>query len=306
MTDSVNHPAEPSPRRRRRDIRERMEIARIETWDLLDDPDLAIFTIVRENGEPFAPFEAGQYTQLAFRDQSANDPRPRQFSIASAPHDLHALELYVILVRDSLGDGSNNEGVFTGTLWHHRPGDEVLFMPRPAGRFVPSRTTQRDLVCVGTGTGLAPFVSMARDFWHEYQDSGKLPRRLTILHGVSYASQLGYRADLETLAGEKGFDLLYVPVISRPEQDPGYEDSMGRGRLNDACRLLCGEPKVGRVDPFLPQQTFEALRERLTVAESTAYLCGNPGMISDVKDLLAGKGFNTEGRESQLITEDYW
>ena len=102
------------------------------------------------------------------------------------------------------------------------------------------------------------------------------------------------------------FGLLYVPVISRPGQDPGYEDNMGRGRLNDACRLLCGESKVGRVDPFLPQQTFEALRERLTVAESTAYLCGNPGMISDVKDLLAGKGFNAEGRESQLITEDYW
>ena len=298
--------AEPPPHRRRRDIRERMESARIQTWNLLEDTDLAIFTIVRTNGEPFAAFEAGQYTQLAFQDQPANDSRPRQFSIASAPHQLDALEIYAILVRDSQGDGSNNEGVFTGTLWNHQPGDEILFMPRPAGRFVPSRTTQRDLVCVGTGTGIAPFVAMARSFWHEYKDSSKLPRRLTILHGVSHTSQLGYRSELEELASDKGFGLLYVPVISRPGQDPGYEDNMGRGRLNDACRLLCGESKVGRVDPFLPQQTFEALRERLTVAESTAYLCGNPGMISDVKDLLAGKGFNAEGRESQLITEDYW
>ncbi len=284
-----------------------MERARLATWQLLDDPDLAIFTIERPDGEPFPEFEAGQYTQLAFWDQPADEPRPRQFSIASMPLERESLEFYVILVRDADEDGSNREGVFTGALWRHAPGDEVLYMPRPAGRFVPSRTTQRDLVCAATGTGLAPFVSMARDYWHDYQRDGRAPpRRLTILHGVSYANQLGYRTELEALAADAGFELLYVPVISRPTQDPGYEEHMGRGRLNDALRLLCGEPAIGRVEPYLPDALLAQLRERLTVADGAAYLCGNPGMISDVKDVLARQGFPTTGRESQVITEDYW
>ena len=284
-----------------------MERARLATWQPLDDPDLAIFTIERPDGEPFPEFEAGQYTQIAFWDQSTDDPRPRQFSIASAPHERTSLELYVILVRDADENGSNREGVFTGALWRHAPGDEVLYMLRPAGRFVPSRTTQRDLVCAATGTGLAPFVSMARGYWHDYQRDGQAPpRRLTILHGVSYASQLGYRTELEALAADAGFDLLYVPVVSRPTQDPGYEEHMGRGRLNDVLRSLCGEPAIGRVEPYLPAEIHEQLRERLTVADGAAYLCGNPGMISDVKDVLARQGFPTTGRESQVITEDYW
>ena len=104
----------------------------------------------------------------------------------------------------------------------------------------------------------------------------------------------------------RGFELLYVPVVSRPTQDPGYEEHMGRGRLNDVLRSLCGEPAIGRVEPYLPAEIHEQLRERLTVADGAAYLCGNPGMISDVKDVLARQGFPTTGRESQVITEDYW
>ena len=305
MADAKQAPA-PAPRRRRRDIRERMESARLASWELLEDPDIAIFTIERPDGEPFADFEPGQYTQLAFWDQPADDPRPRQFSIASTPADRTSLEFYVILVRDADEDGSNRQGVFTGALWRHAPGDEVLYMPRPAGRFVPSRTSQHDLVCAATGTGLAPFVSMARVFRQDFQRDGRLPRRLTVLHGVSYASQLGYRAELEELASHAGFELLYVPVVSRPSQDPGYEEPMGRGRLNDVLRMLCGEPAIGRVEPWLPAEVHDEVRGRLSVAGSAAYLCGNPGMISDVKEVLAAEGFPTTGRESQVITEDYW
>lgn len=283
-----------------------MDHARLEAWEPQGDPDLAIFTIVRADGNTFSPFEAGQYTQLAFWDQPSQDPRPRQFSIASGPNQLDALELYVVLVRDTADDGSDQQGVLTGTLWRHAPGDEILMMPRPAGRFVPSRTTQRDLVCMATGTGLAPFVSMARWFWQEYQRTGKSSRRLTILHGVSHTSQLGYRSEMETLAADDGFDMVYVPVVSRPDQDPQYVEEMARGRLNDAFRLLWNEPKLGHVDPYLPAHTRDILRQRLTVAGSAAYLCGNPGMIHDAKERLAKQGFNTEGRESQVITEDYW
>ncbi len=292
--------------RKRRDIRERMERAVLADWETLEDEDIAIFTIRRPDGTDFPEFETGQYTLLAFWDQPSDDPRPRQLSIASTPLDRDFLEFYVILVRDALEDGSNTPGVFTGALWRHGPGDEILYMPRPAGRFTLARTAQPDVVCVATGTGLAPFVSMARTAWRAYQETGEAPRRFTIVHGVSYASQLGYAEELQRMAQDPGFGLVYAPTVSRPASDPGYTEAMCRGRANDLVRLHFGRETSGRVDPWFAGDLADILRERLTPEGAAVYLCGNPDMIADAKGSLAGAGFETEGRESQVITEDYW
>ena len=159
---------------------------------------------------------------------------------------------------------------------------------------------------MATGTGLAPFVSMARTSWREYQETGQVDRRLTIVHGVSYADQLGYKDELERMAADPGFGLVYIPTISRPDSDPNFADGMGRGRANDTVRLICGKEKSGRVDPWLADEPLAALQERLTLEGSAVYLCGNPEMIADAKGVLAEQGYLTEGRESQVITEDYW
>ena len=104
MSDARSAPTTPRrTTRKRRDIRERMERAVLDHWELLDDEDIAIFTIRRPDGSDFAEFEAGQYTMLAFWDQPTDDPRPRQLSIGSTPLDLDHLEFYVILVRDARG-----------------------------------------------------------------------------------------------------------------------------------------------------------------------------------------------------------
>ena len=292
--------------RARRDIRERMSRAVLDDWHTLDDQDIAIFSIRNTDGSAFPELEVGQYTQLTFWDQATSDPRPRQLSIASSPLDLSHLEFYVILVRDASDDGSNTPGVFTGTLWKHRPGDEILYMPRPAGRFTLSRTDQPEVVCIATGTGLAPFVSMARAAWHRYKETGKIDRRLTVVHGVSYANQLGYRDELEAMAADKGFGLSYIPTVSRPDTDPAFTDLVSRGRANDLVRLYFGEEMSGRVEPKFAGELLEDLQNRLTSANAAVYLCGNPDMIADAKPILAANGYETEGREAQVITEDYW
>ena len=292
--------------RARRDIRERMSRAVLADWHTLDDQDIAIFSIRNPDGSSFPEFEVGQYTQLAFWDQSTSDPRPRQLSIASSPLDLSHLEFYVILVRDSLDDGSNTPGIFTGTLWKHKPGDEILYMPRPAGRFTLSRTDQPEVVCIATGTGLAPFVSMARAAWHRYKETGTIHRRLTIVHGVSYANQLGYRNELETMAADADFGLSYIPTVSRPDRDASYTELVSRGRANDLVRLYFGEEMSGRVEPQFAGALLGDLQNRLTPESAAVYLCGNPDMIADAKPILAANGYETEGRESQVITEDYW
>ena len=283
-----------------------MQRVRIADWQPQADPDIAIFSIARPDGGQFAAFQAGQYVQLALWQQPADDPRPRQFSIASSPFQPDRLEVYVILVRDELPDGGERLGTFTGALWGCRPGDEILCMAHPAGRFLLSRTPQREVICIATGTGLAPFISMARGLWHEYQRTGSIDRRLTIIHGVSHARQLGYRDLLEEMAADEGFGLLYVPTVSRPDGDDDYTSAFCRGRANDLVRLHCGLPKSGRVEPWMPTRYADELRRRVSVSDSAVYICGNPDMIADAKQSLAGQGFEVEGREAQVITEDYW
>ncbi len=266
---------------------------------------MAIFRIQNPDGKPFFEFRAGQYAQLAFRDQPIRDPRPRQFSIASSPKSLDQLEFYAILVRNAPQNGGEGLGVFSGTLWNHGIGDEILYMG-PAGRFDLGRTTGREIFCIATGTGLAPYMAMAREMWEEYKLNGPLERRLTIVHGVSYSRELGYRKLLEEMAADPEFGLLYVPTVSRPDQDPDWGPDIARGRANDTCRHILGFPKSGRVDPVVSEEQREALAERLNPENTGVYVCGNPDMITDCRDILAECGFRTEGRESQVIAEDYW
>ena len=79
-----------------------------------------------------------------------------------------------------------------------------------------------------------------------------------------------------------------------------------RGRANDLVRLYFGEEMSGRVEPKFAGGLLEDLQNRLTSANAAVYLCGNPDMIADAKPTLAANGYETEGREAQVITEDYW
>src|SRR3990172_1103576 len=73
------------------------------------------------------------------------------------------------------------------------------------------RVDDRTHLFVATGCGLAPFMSMLRTL-----DDDRAPRRVVVVHGVSYADELGYRSELERWAEDPDWSLRYVPTISRP------------------------------------------------------------------------------------------
>ncbi len=306
MTDSsAADKAAPRPRARR-DLRERMETAVISDIEIVGPHQLGLFRIARPDGRPFREFKPGQYAQLGLWSQPAADPRPRQYSIASSPYELNELEFYIYLVESGGALGEDTPGVLTSALWGNRVGDELLFMERPAGHFVLDRTTSPNIVAVSNGTGLAPFVSMVRKMREDLRRGEPMERTLTIIHGVSYTSDLGYRAYLEECAAVPGLNLTYIPAISRPHQSPAWDDRLSVGRANDLIRLILGETGDSRIAPRLEPSLLELMQSRLVPEFAAVYLCGHPGMIEDCSAALAGKGFVTEGRETQVITEDYW
>lgn len=228
-------------------------------------PSLALFR-VRPDGAPPA-FVPGQYVTLGLARGTALVQRA--YSIASSARRVaDGYELYVRLVPD---------GTLTPLLFACRPGQRVS-LRGPKGRFVLAPGDDRVHLFVATGCVIAPFMSMLRTL----RDDGS-SRRVVLLHGVSYASELAYRGLLEELARDPRWRLTYVPTVSRP-RDPANAGWSGRaGRVEGAVDDLCD-------------------RFRLTPSDTVAYLCGNPEMIAAVEGVLRGRGLLA----GQIHRERYW
>lgn len=227
-------------------------------------PSIARYRIRPDAGVP--PFEPGQYFALGLEVDGKFLQRP--YSTASAARAVSAAELE-FLVRRVAG------GTFTPNLWKVAPGDRIWIGP-PKGLFTLRPGDRRTHLFVSTGTGLAPFISMADALLR----SGPEPR-MVVVHGASYASELAYRDRLEAWAAAGRVD--YVPTISRPT-DPANAGWQGRiGRTEAILAAVCRERGL---DPL----------------DTVAYLCGNPEMIESASLALAGLGLP----EAAIVREHYW
>jgi ferredoxin--NADP+ reductase len=201
----------------------------------------------------------------------------RAYSIASASVERRYAEFYLTLV---------NSGQLTPRLFALAYGGRLFMGPKASGVFTLDRVAPgKALILVATGTGLAPYMSMLRTAL-----VGDDRRRFVVLHGARYSWDLGYRAELESLARLRP-NLTYIPSITRPEQDPHF-----RGRTGRIQTLL----ETGAIE--------EAAGVRLNPAEAEVFLCGNPDMITAAKAFLMGCHFQPDhGKQAgTLHVEEYW
>ena len=223
-------------------------------------------------------FEPGQYAELAFPELTTEKGKliRRQYSIASAPSDDRGFEFYIVLVP---------EGALTPKLWELQVGGRVWINPKCKGKFTLDPVPDgKDLVMIATGTGLAPFLSM----WRRYNQENRW-RRFIVIHGARYECDLGYRAELEKLAGENE-SFFYIPTLTREES----KDWQGhRGRVPTVLEDGHYEEIVGA--PFCAE-------------ECHVFLCGNPQMIDDLEVSLAERGFRLHKKKDpgNLHIERYW
>lgn len=136
-----------------------------------------------------------------------------------------------------------------------REGDRTSFKG-PVGDFV-LRDGSRDLLFVATGTGIAPFRSM---LW-ALADAGSA-RRISLLWGLRSERDLYYQDELIRLR-ERLPNFSFVTTLSAPTAD-------WRGA-------------AGRVSSLVETHVTD-------VANLEVLLCGNGGMIRDVRDIVRRKG----------------
>jgi len=228
--------------------------------------DLWSFRVERD---PDFQFVAGQYATLGVLAPHKHIERP--YSIVSSPYEPE-LEFFLELVP---------RGELTPALYRLKAGDEITIRKAAKGRFTftPDGSAHQNHLLLCTVTGVAPFVSYIRTLTTESQQSKSSGvRRLFLLEGASRSSEFGYINELRRIASEAPW-LKYVPTVSRPWEDPGWTEEVGR--VDDVVR------KYANVWGLTPEN-------------STAYACGHPKMIENATGILARGGWQKESVKSEV------
>jgi ferredoxin--NADP+ reductase len=220
----------------------------------------SLFSFAVKRPEDFR-FRSGEFVMIGLpgeaKDGVPGKPVLRAYSIAS-PCWAEELEFFSIKVAD---------GPLTSRLQKIVAGDTVLMGKKPTGTLVLDALTGGErLFLIGTGTGLAPWLSVARDpetysrFGHVY-----------VIHTVRSVADLAYR-DFFTR------EIHDDPLI-------GDEARENPGRITD--RIKSGD--FFR-DLGLPTG-FDPARDR-------AMLCGSMAMIKEAGELLETYGLK-EGSNAE-------
>jgi ferredoxin--NADP+ reductase len=213
----------------------------------------------RTTRTPAFRFRGGQFVMIGV--EAAGRPLVRAYSIASATY-ADELEFFSIKVPD---------GPLTSRLQHLEKGDPVLVGRKPTGTLLLDNLRDgRNLFLLGTGTGLAPYLSLVKE-----PETYERFERVIVVHGVRWARELAYGDFLSRDLLEDEFigeyarrQLVYHPMVTRePFRNPGrISVALASGKL--AADL--GLPALNReTDRFM--------------------LCGSPAMLADLRAILESR-----------------
>jgi ferredoxin--NADP+ reductase len=254
-------------------------------------PGLIILRVVPEGWE-LPDFKSGQFTVLglpgtaqrheyADKEEPLKDPTKlirRAYSVSSSSVTKEYIEFYITMVAS---------GALTPRIYALNPGDKIFLSKKYSGMFTLDMVEpDSNIILLGTGTGLAPYMSMLRDDLPCNAD-----RKYVIVHGARHSWDLGYRSELNTIANVcKNF--TYIPAITRPD---GEHIPWG------------GES--GYIQQLWENKVIHTKADLDPTPENThIFLCGNPSMIDTMVDTLALEGFAEHSKKSpgQVHLERYW
>ena len=207
-------------------------------------------------------FRAGEFVLIGLDHWSEklqkNKPIMRAYSMCSGPYD-DELEFYSIKVPD---------GPLTSKLQHIKIGDELILGPKSTGTLVTSSIILGgNLWLMGTGTGIAPFMSLLRDPEIYEQFDNIYVTWTTRTH----EEQNAYAPILESGV----HDCTYIPTFTQDEP----LDSEYKGRITNLI-------KDG------------TLFSEATPENDKVMLCGSIEFNLEMKEYLEERGWEEGSKQS--------
>ena len=138
----------------------------------------------------------------------------------------------------------------------------------PFGNFT-NETPLKHVIMVATGSGIAPIMGMIRKIVNSNADV-----EILLIYGMRNTNYYVFREELEQYAKTHPKFIL-MPTLSRPE----HKWDVRKGYVQEVLKDM-------KLDDF---------------QNSQAFICGNPVMVHEVKNLLIGKGFEKE----KVLTEQW-
>ncbi len=213
-------------------------------------------------------FRSGEFVMIGL--PNAEKPVFRAYSIASPSWD-DEIEFFSIKVLD---------GPLTSHLQKIQPGDTVLMRQKSTGTLVlDALMPGKRLFLISTGTGIAPFASVARD-----PETYEKFEQVILTHTC--------RDHLELAYGEE--------LLARVNDDPLIGE-MAAGRLSlysSTTREIT--PRMGRITRLIESGKLYADLGVAPLDPTTdrVMICGSMHMLKDVKELVESLGF-TEGSNAK-------
>lgn len=234
--------------------------------------NLFSFTTTRDSS---FRFRNGEFTMIGLKVNEK--PLLRAYSVASANYEEN-LEFFSIKVPD---------GPLTSRLQHLKEGDQIIVSRKATGTLViDNLTAGRNLYLIGTGTGLAPFLSVIKD-----PETYERFEKVVLLHGCRHVRELAYgeliteKLPQDEMIGDMvRAQLIYYPTVTR---DP----FRNRGRITDLITS-------GKLFEDISLPALDAAKDRVM-------MCGSPALLLDTKKLLEDRGFveGNHGEPADFVVE---
>ncbi len=202
-------------------------------------------------------FKPGQFVTLDLPIHEQRNRRWRSYSIASVPDGSNVIELVIVHVEHGAGTNYFFSDVKEGC---------ELTLRGPHGIFTLPQQIEKEMFLICTGTGIAPFRSMAK-----YIHRHNLPHHnLHLIYGCRTKDDLLYADEMQLLEKElPGF--RYHPTLSR-------ESWSGRtGYVHHVYEELCSDRQP-----------------------ATFMLCGWRNMIDEAKHRLLDMGYDKKDIHLEL------
>lgn len=211
-------------------------------------------------------FDNGEFLMIGL--EVDGKPLLRAYSVASANWEekLNFLSIHV------------PDGALTSRLAKAHLGDKILIGKKSTGTLLISDLCPgRALYLIGTGTGLAPWLSIAKD-----PETYSRFEHVAVIHGVRRLEDLAHRDLFETELPNHEFlgelcrtQLHYLPTTTREvSQWTGRTtDLFMEGKLSEGCGLPPPDKAKDRI-----------------------MLCGGPEMLASWRTLLDSEGWQASPR----------